>query len=116
MVAYAGVLGCFSAGVFAYVGGSSFVFIEFFGLSPDICGLVFAAGIVGVMLANMLNRRLIGRLRSDHLMLIGTVVRLIAGGAVVGWGRHRLHHRHCDLCGDERLRGRQCGVWRIGQR
>lgn len=79
LVAYAGVLACFSAGVFAYVAGSSFVFIEFFGLSPDVYGMVFAAGIVGIMLANMVNRRLVGRLNSDRLMLIGTVVRLVFG-------------------------------------
>jgi drug resistance transporter, Bcr/CflA subfamily len=84
LMLYAGVLGCFAAGVFAYVAGSSFVFIQYYRLSPDAYGLVFAAGIAGIMLANIINRHLIGRFSSDSLMLTGTFVRLAAGLVVLG--------------------------------
>jgi DHA1 family bicyclomycin/chloramphenicol resistance-like MFS transporter len=79
LMAYAVVMACFGAGVFAYVAGSSFVFIEFYRLSPASYGLIFASGIGGIMLSNMLNLRLVGRLGSDRMMLIGTSIAALAG-------------------------------------
>lgn len=91
LMAYAAVLGCFAAGVFAYVAGSSFVFIEYYSLPPEAYGLVFAAGIVGIMLANATNRRLVNRVGSDRMMLIGTVIGFAAALGILlqvatGWG------------------------------
>lgn len=91
LMAYAGTLGCFAAGIFAYVAGSSFVFIEFYSLSPNIYGLVFATGIVGLMLANAVNRRLVNRFGSEKLLLTGAFLGTAAGLALLvqawtGWG------------------------------
>jgi DHA1 family bicyclomycin/chloramphenicol resistance-like MFS transporter len=79
LVAYAGILFCFGAGVFAYVAGSSFVFIEHFGLSPQAYGILFAAGIAGIMLSNTINLRFVARFGSDRMLLIGTSIAAVAG-------------------------------------
>lgn len=91
LMAYAGALGFFGAGVFAYVAGSSFVFIEFYSLSPNVYGLIFASGIVGLMLANAVNRRLVTRFGSERMLLTGTLVGATAGLVLLmqtwtGWG------------------------------
>lgn len=91
LMAHAGILGFNAAGIFAYVAGSSFVFISYFGLSPETYGLVFASGIVGIMLANAVNRRLVGRFGSNRMLLAGTLIGATAGLLLVvetstGWG------------------------------
>jgi DHA1 family bicyclomycin/chloramphenicol resistance-like MFS transporter len=91
LLAYAGILACFGGGVFAYVTGSAFVFIEYHGLSPQAYSVIFAIGIAGIIVANGINRRLVGRIGSKHILLFGTCVSAIAGAAtilvgVTGWG------------------------------
>ncbi|UJW84767.1 multidrug effflux MFS transporter [Devosia sp. SL43] len=91
LMAYAAIMACFGAGVFAYVAGSSFVFIEYYGLPPASYGLIFASGIVGIMLSNTLNLRFVGRFGSDRMMLIGTSVAALAALILLvvvatGWG------------------------------
>ncbi|WP_421762145.1 multidrug effflux MFS transporter [Devosia sp.] len=91
LMAHAGILGFSAAGIFAYVAGSSFVFISYFGLSPQAYGFVFASGIVGIMLANALNRRIVGRFGSTRMVLVGTIIGAGAGlflivETLTGWG------------------------------
>jgi DHA1 family bicyclomycin/chloramphenicol resistance-like MFS transporter len=83
LLAHAGANGFYSAGIFAYVAGSPFVFIEYFGLSPEQYGLAFASGIIGIMLANATNRRLVSRVSSNRLLLVGTGTSILAGIALV---------------------------------
>jgi MFS transporter, DHA1 family, multidrug resistance protein len=83
LMAYVGALGCFGAGVFAYVSGSSFVFIDVFSLTPSQYGLAFATGIVGIVLANALNRRLVLRWGSQTMMIWGTAIGAAAGFATL---------------------------------
>lgn len=91
LMAYAAIMACFGAGVFAYVAGSSFVFIEYYGLPPASYGLIFASGIAGIMLSNTLNLRFVARVGSDRMMLIGTSIAALAGLVLLvvvstGWG------------------------------
>ncbi|MFK4811614.1 multidrug effflux MFS transporter [Devosia sp. ZW T5_3] len=91
LMAHAMILGCFGAGVFAYVAGSSFVFIEYFSLSPQAYGLIFASGIGGIMLSNAVNLRLVGRFGSIRMLFIGTSIAAVAGLLILlvastGWG------------------------------
>ncbi len=46
---------------------------------PQFYGLLFGAGIVGIMITNLLNSGLVRRLGSDRLMRIGTVSAALAG-------------------------------------
>lgn len=91
LMAYAAIMACFGAGVFAYVAGSSFVFIEYYGLPPASYGLIFASGIAGIMLSNTMNLRFVARVGSDRMMLIGTSVAALAALILLvvvstGWG------------------------------
>jgi DHA1 family bicyclomycin/chloramphenicol resistance-like MFS transporter len=91
LMAYALIMACFGAGVFAYVAGSSFVFIEYYDLPPASYGLIFASGIGGIMLSNALNLRFVVRIGSDRMMLIGVSVAALASLVLLvvvstGWG------------------------------
>jgi len=91
LLAYAGINGSFAIGIFAYVAGSPFVFISFYGFSAEAYGLVFASGIVGITATNAINRRLLGRFGSDRLLFWATAGSVVAGVlvlifAVAGWG------------------------------
>ena len=46
---------------------------------PQFYGLLFGAGIVGIMITNLLNSRLVRRLGSDRLMRVGTLGAALAG-------------------------------------
>ncbi|MGC4104863.1 MAG: multidrug effflux MFS transporter [Thermomicrobiales bacterium] len=66
-----------SAGLFAYVAGSSFAFIDHYHRSPEVFAGIFAMNSLGVISANLVNARLVSRLGSDRLLRIG------AGAAAV---------------------------------
>lgn len=79
LLAYAGSLGFFYAGVFANISSSSFAYIDYHHLSPQVFGLVFAVGTVGLMTTNFVNARLVGRYGSDRMLKIGAVGAAVAG-------------------------------------
>lgn len=93
LMAYAATTGFFYSGTFAYIASSSFAFIDYHQLSPQTFALLFAVGIVGIMATNQLNARLVSRLGSDRMLLIGTVgaaatglsVALVATSGLGGW-------------------------------
>lgn len=72
MIGYAGVGGFFYAGMFAYVAGSPFAYISYHHVPPQLYGLLFGAGVIGIMGANLLNARLVRRLGGDRLLRLGT--------------------------------------------
>jgi len=91
ILAYAGAGGFFCAGMFAYVAGTPFAYINYNHLSAQLYGLLFAAGMVGIMATNTLNVRLVARIGSDRLMVFGTVLAALAALVVAltaktGWG------------------------------
>ncbi|WP_446739607.1 Bcr/CflA family multidrug efflux MFS transporter [Pseudomonas sp. TH41] len=83
--------GFFYAGTFAYIAGSPFAYIDYYHVSPQWYGVLFAAGIVGLMLMNQANARLLNRFRSDTLMAVGALIAGVAGMILgistwVDWG------------------------------
>jgi DHA1 family bicyclomycin/chloramphenicol resistance-like MFS transporter len=72
-------LGFYYLGVFAGIAGSPFAYITHHGLSPHAYGLVFGAGIVGLMAVNQLNARLVNRYGAGTLLQVGAL-----GAAVTG--------------------------------
>jgi DHA1 family bicyclomycin/chloramphenicol resistance-like MFS transporter len=77
--------GTFSiSGMFAYIAGSPFVFIEHFGLPPQRFGWIFAANAVGITLASQIN----GHLSRNHapapLMWAALRVQVAAGAVLIG--------------------------------
>ncbi len=91
LLGYAAAIGFFYAGIFAIIAGTPFAYISYYRLSPQLYALLFAAGIVGLMIANFANSRLVVRFGSDRMLLIGTSGATVAGIAaaivtVTGWG------------------------------
>ncbi len=82
LVAYAMVTMIFTAGIFAYVAGSSFVFITWGGLSPDAFGLIFGAGAAVIIASNLTNARLVSRYGTDRMLLGGVCVAVAASVAL----------------------------------
>ena len=91
VLGYAGAGGFFYGGMYAYIAGTPFAYITYHHVSPQLYGLLFAAGIVGIMLTNQINARLVRKMGGDRLMRIGTLGAAIAGGLLAidswtGWG------------------------------
>jgi len=91
VLGYAGAGGFFYGGIYAYIAGTPSAYITYYHVSPQFYGVLFGAGIVGIMLTNQINSRLVMRLGSDRLMRAGTIGAAIAGillalDAWTGWG------------------------------
>ncbi|CAG9194635.1 Bcr/CflA family efflux transporter [Paraburkholderia sabiae] len=91
VLGYSASVGFFYGGIFAYVAGTPFAYITYYRVSPQHYGVLFAAGIVGIMITNQVNARLVARFGSDRLMHFGAIVAGITGAllafdAASGWG------------------------------
>lgn len=79
LMAYAAAGGFFYVGMFAYVAGTPFAYITYHHVPPQLYGLLFGVGIVGIMGSNAINARLVARHDSDTLLLWGTTLAAVAG-------------------------------------
>ena len=91
LLGYAGAGGFFYGGMFAYIAGTPFAYITYHHVPPQLYGLLFGVGIVGIMATNLVNARLVMRFGSDRLLVRGTVAAALAGvllavAAWTGWG------------------------------
>ncbi|MGI4813125.1 MAG: multidrug effflux MFS transporter [Janthinobacterium lividum] len=69
--------GAFAA-MMAYVAGTPFLFIEYYGLAPQKYGLLFGLNIVGLMLFSFINTRLVGRVGIVRMISIVATIQFIA--------------------------------------
>jgi DHA1 family bicyclomycin/chloramphenicol resistance-like MFS transporter len=79
LLGYAGACGLFYGALYANIAGSPFAYISYHHVSPQLYGVLFSAGVAGIMLTNQLNERLVMRLGRDRLMRSGTVVGAVTG-------------------------------------
>jgi DHA1 family bicyclomycin/chloramphenicol resistance-like MFS transporter len=91
LIGYAGAGGFFYGGMFAYIAGTPFAYINYHHVSPQHYGLLFAVGIIGIILTNYLNARLVMRIGSVRLLRWGATGAAFAGivaaiNATMGWG------------------------------
>ena len=91
LLGYAGTGGFLYAGMFAYIAGTPFAYIDYYHVPAQLYGLLFGLGIIGIMAANILNSRLVTRLGYDRILMIGAVftafsAMLTALAAGTGWG------------------------------
>ncbi len=91
LMTYAGVGGCFFGGTFGYIAASPFAYITIHHVPPQLYGLLFGAGIVGIMVTSTVNARLVTSLGSDRLLLRGSCVAAVAAVTMAvasrtGWG------------------------------
>jgi DHA1 family bicyclomycin/chloramphenicol resistance-like MFS transporter len=70
------------AGLFAYVGSSSFVFIELFHVSPQWFWTIFGANAAGLITSSQINGRLSQRI-APHVILRRALIVSVAAGAVL---------------------------------
>lgn len=87
LLGYLGAGGFLYAGMFAYVAGTPFVYISYYHVPARHYGLLFALGILGIMLTNLLNRWLVVCFSCDRVLLYGTVAAMGTGL----WGGFAAH-------------------------
>ncbi|MFJ3486479.1 multidrug effflux MFS transporter [Pseudomonas sp. NPDC090202] len=78
ILGYIGAGGFFYGAMYAYIAGTPFAYISYHHASPQQYGVLFALGIVGIMLTNQLNSRWVARLGSDRLMRFGTLAAALS--------------------------------------
>lgn len=67
---------------YAFITGSPWVYIRYFGVAPQLYGWLFAVNIVGLMAVSMLNRRLVHHYPLENLLKIAVAVALLAALAL----------------------------------
>lgn len=75
-------MGLSFAGMFAFITASPFVYIQYFGVSPQHYGGLFALNIAGVIVATLLNARLVSRFGTRQMLQGGTAIVALAGIAL----------------------------------
>ncbi len=88
---YALAAGIGSAGMFAYISGAAFVFIEVFGIAPDHFGWFFGANAAGLVAASQLNGLLLRRYKAERIVrgalaAFAACAWLLVLTAATGWG------------------------------
>jgi DHA1 family bicyclomycin/chloramphenicol resistance-like MFS transporter len=68
----------FYVAVYAFVAGSPFVYIKYFGIAPQSYGWLFGLNVAGVMGLNFLNRRLVQKYSLDDLLRAAFIVASVA--------------------------------------
>jgi MFS transporter, DHA1 family, multidrug resistance protein len=76
---YLAILAASYGGLFAWLSGSSFALQGFYGLSPLVFGVVFAATTPGYLIGTLIAARLVGRIGLDRTIALGGM-GLAAGG------------------------------------
>ncbi|MFN4312361.1 MAG: Bcr/CflA family multidrug efflux MFS transporter [Ferrovibrio sp.] len=67
------------AGMFAYIAGSPFVFIDLYGVPADAYGWIFGINAVGIIGLSQVNRALLRRFTLDAVLVVGIAVTALAG-------------------------------------
>jgi len=83
-------MGFSGAGMFAYIAGSPFVFMQIYGLTPWQYGLVFGGNVLSMVAAAQINVLLMRRFDPLRVLRASAIVQLIAGLLLVVAGAFRL--------------------------
>ncbi len=80
-----------SAGMFAFISGSPYVYIQYFGVPAQHYGLLFGLNVLFLMGMTFINGRLVKRVGLLAMLRLGLVLSAVAGLALVfngatGWG------------------------------
>lgn len=90
-IGYILCMGLSFAGMFAFITASPFVYIEYFGVSPQGYAWIFGLNIAGIIVVTTLNARFVTRLTPIRMLTWGTSIAALSGLAlaifgVSGWG------------------------------
>jgi len=83
--------GFYYGGCYAFIAGTPFAYVDYYHVSPRAFGLLFGVNIVGLMVVNLINTRLVTRLGSERIFRLGTWIAALSGIALAvdakfGWG------------------------------
>jgi DHA1 family bicyclomycin/chloramphenicol resistance-like MFS transporter len=78
-IGYILCMGLTFAGMFAYITASPFVYIEYFGVSPQHYAWFFSLNIGGVIVLVSLNARYVGRFGTQRLLTAGAALAAVSG-------------------------------------
>jgi MFS transporter, DHA1 family, multidrug resistance protein len=73
-----------SAGLFAYLAGSPYVFMKFFGTTEQQYGGIFALIAAGLIISSQLNNWLLKKYSSEYIIKVTLLVQTIAGLVLFG--------------------------------
>jgi DHA1 family bicyclomycin/chloramphenicol resistance-like MFS transporter len=81
-MAHAALIGFATAGMFAYIASSPFVFMNFFGLSVTRYGWLFGANALSFVISAQINARLVKKVNPSTLIWVSLVFMTIFGTAM----------------------------------
>jgi len=86
---YVGYVACstlYFCCLFAFIAGSPFVYIEYFGVPPQYHGFLFGVNMIGMIAASFLNSRIVVRRGADRLLRIACAVGAAASVILLATG------------------------------
>lgn len=83
-VAYTTANACVFGGLFAFISGSSFVFIDFLGVPTEWFGACFGTAVAGYIVGTALTGRLVMRIGIRPMLRAGALLAGLAGGILAG--------------------------------
>lgn len=78
VMAYIGCMGLCIGGMFAFITGSPFVYINYYGVSPTAYATLFASNIVAIILVTLINAHYVARWGHLRMIFAGAVVACIS--------------------------------------
>jgi MFS transporter, DHA1 family, multidrug resistance protein len=88
-IRYVGYVACsafYFCCLFAFIAGSPFVYIDYFGVPPQYYGFLFGVNMLGMIATTFVNSRIVVRRGSDHLLRIACVIGALSGFALLFTG------------------------------
>lgn len=70
--------------LFAFVTGSTAIYMVYFGQPSSSYGLLFAMNGVAMLAANALNAKLVNHIGPDRLIRLGAIIMAVAGSSLIG--------------------------------
>ncbi|HHK5576808.1 TPA: multidrug effflux MFS transporter [Neisseria polysaccharea] len=77
----------FYVAAYAFITGSPFVYIDYFGVAVQNYGFLFGLNIIGIMSLSFLNRKLVSRFALSKLLVVSSLVAFVASAVffVLAW-------------------------------
>ena len=71
------------AGMFAYISGSPFFIINFYGFSPQIFGIFFFVNVLFLILGSAFNAIYVKKIGTEKMLLIGSIISGVIGALII---------------------------------
>src|SRR5262249_1579681 len=81
-----------TSALFAFLAGSSFVFVSVIGTGEEGFGLLFGVGMLGNLVGSTIGSRPVARLGIDRMLQYSTWLMVVAGAALAGLAWARVGH------------------------